>query len=202
MHVVVGGELREFLEQVTEASWFRGSRVLRVKGKARSTSEGEGNHGDSPTSKSDSGEVLTLCVEECDKSRRDIPVAAQVEVLDGIHSEILKAVETKTGSKEVQANHGPVNVASGLISSIISVGEGLIEMLTETDTEVDPVYKEAKHGGRLTGQPQGDGPRRVGGVIEALGKEGRGCAEELLVDLEALLLGTNEYGCHWLGRRL
>jgi len=120
--VVVGSKFRELFKQIAESSGFRGRRFfLGVKCQTRSASEGECNHCNSPSSESNGSKVLAFGVKESDKSRGDIPVAAEVEVLDGVHGKVLEAIETKARCKEMQPNQTPMNILTGLRAGIVSI---------------------------------------------------------------------------------
>lgn len=118
-----------------------------MEGETGPAGKGEGDHGDSPSSKSNSSEILAFCVEEGDETRGNVPIAAKVKVLDGVHGEVLKSIESKTRCKEVQADERPVDVLRSFKAGIVCIRNHLIKMWAKPKTEVNPVNKQTEHGG-------------------------------------------------------
>lgn len=152
--VVVGGEVGEGVEEVSEVGRVRGLGVLRVEGEVRVAVEGEGDHGDGPAAEADGGEGLALGVEVGDEARRHVPVAPEVEVLDGVHGEVLELVEREMRGEEVQAQDGPVDVLRSLLTGVVGTLDRIVQILSKLRALVDPFYKESKHGRRFTREPE------------------------------------------------
>lgn len=135
--------------------------------------EGEGNHGNGPAPQSNSGEIFALSVYISDETRRHVIVTSEVKVLNGVHDEVLKSVEGEVRGKEMQSNHGPVEVADVRIARLTGVDDSIVDVMTEASTtNVNILDEQSEHGGGLAGQPERN--RAVlGRVFEAVGKEGR-----------------------------
>lgn len=153
VQVVVGGELGQLVEEVGEAGRLRFRQVLGVEVAVRPAVEGEGNHGDGPSAEADGGEVLALGVEEVDQARGHVPVAAEIEVLHGVHDEILQAVEGEVRREQVKADHGPVEITEVLVASLSGVDDGIVDVVAEARPQVNPLNEEGEHGSRLAGEP-------------------------------------------------
>ena len=117
------------------------------------TSHGERDHRDSPAAKAYRREGLALGVEIGDETGGNVPVAAQVEVLEGVHGEVLQVEDGKVRSEEMQVNEGPVELAGGLVARLMGSGDGVVEEASEGGARVQPLNEEGEHGRRLARQP-------------------------------------------------
>lgn len=202
VHLVVVGKLGQRLEEVVEARVTdeRGGRALgmvqvRMGGGGRA-GEREGDHGDGPATQAHGGQSFTFGVEVRDERLVGIPVALEVEVLDGIHGGVLQLVKREARGEQVKTDHGPVEVLRGRLAFVERVADGIVQVPAEGGRVPQPLGEEDEHGGRLAGQPERDSTgatvRRRGRSLKLVAEErGRG-AEVVSVDLEARLLGANE----------
>ena len=151
---VLGAEHRECLEQDVELG---GDGVwCAVEGVCGG--ERVSDHGDGPAAEAQRGRGGTLLVEEGDEAGRYVPVAAEVEVLDGVHGRILQCGDVEGRREEVQAHQGPVELLAegGRVDALGDVGglaaghgDGVVEVLAEGDLAVDPGDEQLEHGGRV-----------------------------------------------------
>lgn len=148
---MVRGKVWEGREESLEASRVRGCGVLRVELERLvvGDGEGEGDHGDGPATDAHGGGGLALRVEISDQGGRHVPVQVEIEVLQGVHGQILELVEVEMGGEEVEAYHGPVHVLSSLLARVVSHGDGFVEEAAECARRVKPLNEERKHGGRF-----------------------------------------------------
>lgn len=203
---VVGGELGEGVEEVVDARGGEGLRggVERARvrdgrhgavGAAAVAREAEGDHGDGPAAQAHGGDGLALGVEVAHELRADVPVAAEVEVLHGVHGQVLQVVQAEVGGEEVQADEGPLEVEEVGGPALARRREGVLEEAAEAARRVEPLDEEGEHGGRLARQPERDAAgAAVAAVVEALAEKGRRRAEQAPVDDKLLLPLADEDG--------
>lgn len=154
---VLGAELGIGLEETVELGGDGiGGAVEGVGG-----GEGEGDHGDGPAADAEGGGRGALLVEEGDEARGHVPVAAQVEVLDGVHGGVLEGGDVEARGEEVEADEGPVELLAegggvGALAGVGGLGAGdvddVVEVLAEGSLAVDPGDEELEHGGRVPGE--------------------------------------------------
>lgn len=186
--------------------------LVEGEGVAAAGAEGPGEHGDGPLAEAEGLLAGALVVEEADEVEADVPVAAEVEVLDGVHGDVLQNGQADDGGEEVELDEVPVQDPPavedlgrvGGLGRDSGGGDHLLDDGAERVALVQPQDEELHHLGALLGQPQDlvvggpmagevgevavHGARRAGGRggggLEAVAEEGAGGAQQLLVDGE------------------
>lgn len=159
--VVVPAEARGAREQGAHAL------LLGLGGAPARAVERPGHHGHDPLAQAvavDGGVILVIffffilvvvvgeVVGPADEFRGDVPVATQVQVLDGVHGGVLEGVNAEAGGKEVQVDQVPVQLLAavlelGLVNEELKAGkEGRpFPRVTAAMPLVRPVRKQLKH---------------------------------------------------------
>lgn len=124
-----------------------GEEFVEGQGVGAAVAQRPGEHGDGPFAQAEGLVAGTLLVEIADKVEADVPVAAQVEVLDAVHGDILQLWQADDGGKEVQLDQVPVKGAAAAKDGVVvgggdgcggHGGDHVLEDGTERVTLVEP----------------------------------------------------------------
>lgn len=198
----VGEAFKHFLKP------FEPAIVLNDRRRTSSNGPGHHRHGPPPNSHRRLG--IALAVNVLDEARCDIPVAAEVNVLQGINRKVLQVMQVEPSSEDMKADQSPVKSLARYTRSITDESDHLVEVSAEAVPLMQPYYEELEHRGGFVGKADSRlllrQPYRhwclVGRHLDAgwcsiqlIFKEGSSVAELLLVDTELLhlLASTDEY---------
>lgn len=82
---------------------------------------------------------ITFLVDVSDELRLDVPVASKIEVLYGVHGQVLELRDLELRGEQVKIDQVPMQVLAATIPL------GLVDKIVEVASLVDPVAEQIKH---------------------------------------------------------